>query len=210
LLEPGNLGCASLFFLRRREGVGHDEKGDQQNERFCCHWREEESGKPERRTTEKLKRECCYLPRARVPGADLACDSPSFFFQRADRKRGASETFVEILLNKRIEPAAAFTLGDVNELMHEQFAIAPAIGANDDTVANPRAARSKSYDIIATRHLGESLVVRQRQTFDDQNSDAGIIPHANPMRILEMLRRQGRAILKDELLLVLTPLTSKR
>lgn len=86
----------------------------------------------------KLKAEQRF--QALFRGADFAGHSPRFFFERADGEGGAVETLTKILLYKWLEPATAFTLRDMNELMHEQFAVAPAIGANHDAVTNTGAA----------------------------------------------------------------------
>ena len=77
---------------------------------------------------------------ARVGEANFAGDAPGFVFKWADGEVGAGETFGKIFLNKLLEAAALFTLRDVDELMHEQFSIPPAICTNNNSVADARAA----------------------------------------------------------------------
>jgi hypothetical protein len=121
--------------------------------------------------------------------ADFAGESPSFFFEWADGEASGVETLAEILRNKWLETATAFALGDVDELMDEQLAIAPTIGPDNDPVADAGAARRGSDDVAAARDLRQPLIVRQRKSFHDQNPDARTIPNAGSTRISGVLSR---------------------
>ena len=123
------------------------------------------------------------LTRSGVRIADFVSNPPRFVFERADSEVGARVTVAEILLNERLKAATSFTLSDVDELVQDQLAIAPAIGANDNPMADGRAARSVSDDMGAPRGLSELLVVRQRNSIDDQHFDSGTIPNPDSMRI---------------------------
>ena len=123
------------------------------------------------------------VPTRRVRSADFVSNPPRFVFERADGEFGARATVAEILLNERLKATASFALSDVDELVQDQLAIAPAIGANDNPMADGRAARSVGDDMGAPRGVSELLVVRQRNSIDDQHFDPGTIPNADSMRI---------------------------
>jgi hypothetical protein len=121
--------------------------------------------------------------------ANLPGNPSSFFFERTDSETGGIETFAEVFPNKRFETAIAFTLRDMDELMHEQLAIAPAIGANNNSVADARATGGGGNEDVFPREIREPLIIRKRETFHDQNSDAGTILNASSVRIRGVLRR---------------------
>ena len=100
------------------------------------------------------------LTRSGVRGADFVSNPPRFVFERADGEFGARATVAEVLLNKRLKATTSFTLSDVDELVQDQFAIAPAIGTNDNPMADGRAATRLGDDVGAPRGLGELRVVR--------------------------------------------------
>lgn len=121
-------------------------------------------------------------------GTELARNASGFFFQWTDAKAGGIKTFAKIFLNKGLEAATAFTLGDVDELMHQQLAIAPAIGPNNNSVTNTCTTRSGGNDDVSSREIREPFVFWQRKAFHDQNSDPGSIPNANLARVSGVLR----------------------
>ena len=123
------------------------------------------------------------LTRSGVRGADFMSNPPRLVFERADGEVGARATIAEIILNKRLKATTSFTLSDVDELVQDQLAIAPAIGANDNPMADGRAATRLGDDVGAPRGLGELRVVRQRNSIDDQHFDPGTIPNSDSMRI---------------------------
>ena len=100
------------------------------------------------------------LTRSGVRGADFVSNPPRFVFESADGEVGARATVAEIFLNERLKATTSFTLSDVDELVQDQLAIAPAIGANDNPMADGRPARSVGDDMGAPRGLSELLVVR--------------------------------------------------
>jgi hypothetical protein len=108
---------------------------------------------------------------------------PRFVFERADGEVGARATVAEILLKERLKATSSFTLSDVDELVQNQLAIAPAIGANDNPMADGHAATSVSDEVFVPRGLSELLVVRQRNSIYDQHFHPGTIPNADSMRI---------------------------
>ena len=83
-------------------------------------------------------------------------------------------------MNKRLETAASFALGDVHKLVHEHLAIAPGISANDYSVADRHAAADVGDDLSAARSLRQRLVGRHRNSIDDQHSHPDRILDANP------------------------------
>src|SRR5438552_2257163 len=123
------------------------------------------------------------VPTRSVRSADFVSNPPRFVFERAGGEFGARVTVAEILLNKRLKATTSFTLSDVDELVQDQFAIAPAIGANNNSMADGRAARSISDDMGEPRGLSELLVVRQRNSIDHQHFHPGTIPNPDSMRI---------------------------
>ncbi len=92
--------------------------------------------------------------------ANFAGEPPGFFFEWSDGKGGGVETLAEILLNKGLEITAAFKLGHVDELMHEQLTVIPAISADYDSVTDTRAARRGGDDVTVACDLREPLIVR--------------------------------------------------
>src|SRR5207253_268810 len=82
-----------------------------------------------------------------------------------------------------LKATTSFTLSDVDELVQDQFAIAPAIGPNNNSMADGGAAGSISDDMGEPRGLSELLVVRQRNSIDHQHFHPGTIPNPDSMRI---------------------------
>ena len=56
--------------------------------------------------------------------------------------------------------AAPLALGDVDELMEEQFAVLPAIGANNDAVANGNATGGVGNDLGMAGGVRQLFIVR--------------------------------------------------
>ena len=113
--------------------------------------------------------------------------APRFFFERADGELGAGVAVGEIFSDPRFEAAASFALSDMHELVDDQLAIAPTIGANDDAMADGYATRSVGNDLGVPRGRSQRLIIRQRNSIDDQHSDTGTILNANPTCIGRML-----------------------
>jgi hypothetical protein len=106
-------------------------------------WSEEASG----RTRNSGGVRASFLTRSGVRGANFMGNPPRFVFERADGEFGARTTVAEILLNKRLKATTSFTLSDMDELVQDQLAIAPAISANDNPMADGHAARSVGDDM---------------------------------------------------------------
>src|SRR5436853_1892577 len=123
------------------------------------------------------------VPTRSVRSADVVSNPPRFVFERAGGEFSARATVAEILLNKRLKATTSFTLSDVDELVQDQFAIAPAIGPNNNSMADGGAAGSISDDMGEPRGLSELLVVRQRNSIDHQHFHPGTIPNPDSMRI---------------------------
>src|SRR5207237_1724286 len=123
------------------------------------------------------------VPTRSVRSADFVSNPARFVFERAGGEFGARATVAEILVNERLKATTSFTLSDVDELVQDQFAITPAIGANNNSIADGRAARSISDDMGEPRGLSELLVVRQRNSIDHQHFHPGTIPNPDSMRI---------------------------
>jgi len=90
--------------------------------------------------------------------------------------------------NPLLKAATSFALGDVHEIVHEQFAIAPRFGANHDRVAETDAAGVPGDDMSAPSRLGQVTAFRQRNAIDDKDSDALTVPDTGPARIRHLLR----------------------
>ena len=87
-------------------------------------------------------------------------DPPGLIFESADGEVGAGLTVAEILAHKGFKAAAALALRDVDELVQKQFAIAPTIGANNDSMTDGHAARSVGNDMGAPRRRRQFLIIR--------------------------------------------------
>jgi hypothetical protein len=87
------------------------------------------------------------------------------------------------LADPLFETATALALRDVHEIVQEQFAIAPGIGASDDGMAKSDATRFRGNDLRASRGLRQFAAIRQWDSIDDQNSDALTIANSGKARI---------------------------
>lgn len=120
--------------------------------------------------------------------ANGASKSACFFFERSDTELDAGLTIVQILADPLFETATAFALRNVHKIVQEQFAIAPGIGANDDGMAKSDATRVRGNDLRTPRGLRQFAALRQRNSIDDQNSDALKIANPGKARIGLVLR----------------------
>ncbi len=94
--------------------------------------------------------------------------------------------------------------------MHEQFAVAPGFGANDDRVPEADTTRVLGNNSSAARGLSEIAVFGQRDPVDDQHANALAILNASQARISDVLRTQGSAVGENKLLLRFRPLIGER
>src|SRR5450631_3419507 len=110
------------------------------------------------------------LLRNQISCADFASNSPRFVFERADGKIGAGVSVAKIFLKIRLEAAASFALSNMCELVYDQLAIAPAIGANDNAMADGDGAGSVGNDIGMSRGLSQLFIIRQDRKSTRLNS----------------------------------------
>ena len=113
--------------------------------------------------------------------------APRFLFERANGEFGAGVAVGKIFSDPRFEAATSFALSDMHELVDDQLAIAPAIGANDDAMTDSYTATSIGNDLGMPRGLSQRLIIGQRNPIDDQHSDTGTILNADPTCIGRML-----------------------
>ena len=119
-------------------------------------------------------------------------------------------TVEKVLPHPWLKPATAFALGDVHEIVHEQFAVAPRLAANHNRVPESDATRVLGNDLNASSGLRQFGVLRPRDPIDNQHSDAFTIPNTGQPRISQVLRTQWSAVGEDEFLLRFRPLISER
>jgi len=86
------------------------------------------------------------------------------------------------------EPAAAFALRDVDEIMQNLFAVVPGIDANNQGMTKTRATCVFSDNADAFRRLRQFRIVRERNPIDHQDSDPGAILHPGELGIVRMPR----------------------
>src|ERR1041385_20218 len=104
-------------------------------------------------------------------GANLPGQPSGFFFEPAGAKLRGRATVTQVAPNPRLESAAAFALRDMYQVMHEQFAVTPGVGADDDSGAKPDTSRLLGEDANMAGGLGQLRVLRQRHPIDDQHAD---------------------------------------
>jgi hypothetical protein len=145
-----------------------------------------------------------------VGGADFAGDSTCFFFECANREIRAVRPINQILPDPLFQPAAPFALGDMHQLVQEQFAIAPGIGSNDDGMTDRDGAARLRDDLRSARCFSQLRVFRQRHSIDGQNSDTTDILHANLVSVGDLAPRKRASVLENEIFNVSRPLKSER
>lgn len=94
----------------------------------------------------------------------------------------------KVLLDPRLESATAFALSDVDQIVEEQFAVAPRFGANHDRVPDADTTRVLGNDLSAPSDLSEFAAFRERDPIDNQHSNALTIPDTGQTRISHVLR----------------------
>ena len=93
----------------------------------------------------------------------------------------------EVISNPLLETATSFALRDMDEIVQEQFAIAPRFRANDDRVTDSDATRVRGDDTSALNRVGQLAAFWQWDPIDDQHSNALNIPNTGPARVLHVL-----------------------
>jgi hypothetical protein len=145
-----------------------------------------------------------------VGGADFASDSTCFFFECANREIRAVRPINQILPDPLFQPAAPFALGDMHQLVQEQFAIAPGIGSNDDGMTDRDGAARVRYDLRSARCFSQLRVFRQRHSIDGQNSDTTDIFYADLVSVGDLAPRKRASVLENEIFNISRPLKSER
>jgi len=96
---------------------------------------------------------------------------------------GAIATVADILADPWFETAAAFALGDMHKIMQEQFAVAPGISPNNNSMAKTYATRVVGDDAGVPRGFSQLAILGHRNPIDHQHSDFGTILHAGETRV---------------------------
>src|SRR6516225_553316 len=79
-------------------------------------------------------------------GADFACESARFFFERADGEFRTICAIGQIFTDPLLETAGALALRDVDQIVQNQFAIVPCVYANNQSVTKTHAPRAFGND----------------------------------------------------------------
>ena len=148
--------------------------------------------------------------RGGVGGADFAGDSTRFLFECANREIRAVHPIIQILPDPLFEPAAPFALGDMHQLVHEQFPIAPGIGSNDDGVTDRDGAAGVRDDLRSASRLSQLGVFRQRHAINGQNSDTRELFYADLVSVGDLAPRKRASVLENEIFNISRPLKSER
>src|SRR6267378_927977 len=148
--------------------------------------------------------------RGGVGGADFAGDSTRFLFECANREIRAVHPINQILPDPLFQPAAPFALGDMHQLVYEQFAIAPGIGSNDDGVTDRDGAARVRDDLRSASCLSQLGVFRQRHAINGQNSDPTDIFYADLVSVGDLAPWKRASVLENEIFNVARPLKSER
>src|SRR5688572_11987951 len=93
--------------------------------------------------------------------------------------------------------------------MQEQLPVLPAVGADDDSVANGHSARSVGDDLGAPRRVGQFWVVGKWNAIDHQHPDPGRILHSGAAGIGQLVGSQGGAMFENVGFLPFRPLVSE-
>lgn len=152
----------------------------------------------------------CRKSAGRVGGADFAGNAAGLLFERTQGEAGGSLTIDEIMPNPLLEAAASLALGDVHEIVQEQFAVTPCFRADHDRVADSDATRVLGDNMSAPNRVSQLAAFRQRDSIDDQHSNALNIPNPGQARVSHVLCTQGSAVGENEFFLRFRPLISER
>src|SRR5205814_3086458 len=98
---------------------------------------------------------------AGVGGTNILGNAPRFLFEQTNAEFFALMPIRQIALNKRLESPVSLTLRDMNQLMQNQFAIAPGIGANNYAMSEGYSAAGAGDDLSLSSSGREFFVFRQ-------------------------------------------------
>ena len=142
--------------------------------------------------------------------ANFVSDASGFLLERADSKIGATLTIAKIVRDPFFETAAALALGDVDQIMHNELAIAPGIDPNDEGVSESNAARILSGNARAPGGFGQLRMGRQRDTVDHEQTDPGTVMDSRPDSVRGITRVQRNTAGENKVLLRFSPLICYR
>lgn len=148
--------------------------------------------------------------RCPIPGANLTGETTRFVFEGSNAEVARAGAVEQVLVHKRLQPAAAFALRDVDELMQKQFAVFPTVRPDDDAVADRHSARRLGNNLGAPRGVRELLVVGERNAIDHQDSHPGRLLDPGQAGIVGLGGGKRNAIFEDVGLLGFAPLQSER
>ena len=94
--------------------------------------------------------------------------------------------------------------------MKEKLAVPPAIRANDDAVANRDAAGRVGDDLCAARGFRQFLVVGERDSAHDKDTDTGEVFHPGLTRVRRLVCGKRHAVPKNVFFLTFRPLRRER
>ena len=137
-------------------------------------------------------------------------DASGFLLERADSEIRTALAIAKIARNPIFETAAAFALGDVDQIMHNELAIAPGIDPNDEGVSESNAARILGDNAGAPGGFGQVGMGRQRNTVDHEQTDPGTVLDSRPDSVFGITRVQGNTAGENKFLLRLSPLICDR
>jgi len=90
--------------------------------------------------------------------------------------------------------------------MQEQLAVLPAIGADDDPVADGNATRSIGDDLSAAGGFGQFFVIGKRNAIDDKHTHPIGILHADAAGVGQLVGGKRGAVLENVSFLLFRPL----
>ena len=97
----------------------------------------------------------------------------------------------------------------MDEIVQEQFTVAPRFGANQNGVAEYDATLVLRDNASAPGGLRQLAALRQRDSPDDQHAHALAIPNPSQAGIGQVLRVKGNSVGQNEFFLLFGPLISK-
>ena len=93
----------------------------------------------------------------------------------------------KVISNPLLETATSFALRDMDKIVQKQFAITPRFRTNDDRVTDSDATSLRGDDTSAPSRVSQLAAFRQRDSIDDQHSDALNIPNTGQARVSHVL-----------------------
>src|ERR1700732_5562047 len=98
----------------------------------------------------------------------------------------------------------------MHQFMRDQIAIAPAVRANEDAVAERESACRRRQESDGVARGAQSLILWTQDSFNPQPTNPVIMFYANCASVFSFLNRQGHALLQNSLFLAFSPLHCQR